>query len=282
MQIFQGDLHIHSSYSDGILAPEDIIRIAESRALNFIGIADHHCLSGTREAMRFIEATHSPVEGIWCQEASCGHQMHLLILGCKTVHHSIDLKRLDEFAAGIKKEGGALVVAHPWSFFFSRKTVAILNDLVREKIVDGLELMNLAFAGDADDWEKMLIHYEKNWIDKGLAILGGSDWHSPRFGHVIGAARTYLWADNAGERSILDAVRKGYCTGGASALLLKESGNWQKTDGILRRIFGKGSGVIYRDGVLGPEYLVSELMAARENRSRQPDIDFNRLKRYYY
>lgn len=39
------DLHIHSTFSDGSLTPEEIVKIAEMRGLKSISITDHDCIS---------------------------------------------------------------------------------------------------------------------------------------------------------------------------------------------------------------------------------------------
>ncbi len=44
------DLHIHSTFSDGTLSPEEIVREAGERGLRAISITDHDCVDGVQPA----------------------------------------------------------------------------------------------------------------------------------------------------------------------------------------------------------------------------------------
>ena len=46
------DLHIHSTFSDGMLKPAEIVDLAESRELSAIAITDHDTVGGTDEAIQ--------------------------------------------------------------------------------------------------------------------------------------------------------------------------------------------------------------------------------------
>lgn len=46
----RGDLHIHSTASDGSLSPEQIVILAKSRGIDTIAISDHNSIDGLSEA----------------------------------------------------------------------------------------------------------------------------------------------------------------------------------------------------------------------------------------
>jgi predicted metal-dependent phosphoesterase TrpH len=65
------DLHIHSTASDGSLAPSDIIRLAQKLNLGAIAITDHDSLDGSRQAVKAgIPAALKFVSGV---EISAAH-----------------------------------------------------------------------------------------------------------------------------------------------------------------------------------------------------------------
>jgi len=73
------DLHIHSTFSDGILNPTEIIDLAESQGLSAISITDHDTAAGTDEAMK--RGREKGVEVITGIEISSWHgdtSMHIL------------------------------------------------------------------------------------------------------------------------------------------------------------------------------------------------------------
>ena len=73
------DLHIHSTFSDGVLKPADIIDLADLQGLKAIAITDHDTAAGTDEAM---ERGHEKgIEVITGIEISSWHgdtSMHIL------------------------------------------------------------------------------------------------------------------------------------------------------------------------------------------------------------
>jgi predicted metal-dependent phosphoesterase TrpH len=46
------DLHIHSTFSDGMLKPAEVVDLAESQGLKAVAITDHDTAAGTDEAMQ--------------------------------------------------------------------------------------------------------------------------------------------------------------------------------------------------------------------------------------
>ncbi len=49
------DLHNHSSYSDGSMSPEEILRAAKKAHVDILAITDHDALEGSRELLRLGE-----------------------------------------------------------------------------------------------------------------------------------------------------------------------------------------------------------------------------------
>lgn len=73
------DLHIHSTFSDGVLKPAELVDLAQSQGVSAISITDHDTAAGTDEAMkRGAEKGIEVVAGI---EVSSWHgdtSMHIL------------------------------------------------------------------------------------------------------------------------------------------------------------------------------------------------------------
>ncbi|MBI1798675.1 MAG: PHP domain-containing protein, partial [Candidatus Eisenbacteria bacterium] len=58
------DLHAHTTYSDGLLAPDAVVRHAVERQLAALAITDHDSVEGLPEARRAAGATIEVVPGI--------------------------------------------------------------------------------------------------------------------------------------------------------------------------------------------------------------------------
>jgi len=70
------DLHVHSTASDGLYSPADVVRRAALRGLGTIGLADHDTLDGVREAVDAGEVRVIP--GCEFSVAAPWGEMHLL------------------------------------------------------------------------------------------------------------------------------------------------------------------------------------------------------------
>lgn len=73
------DLHIHSSYSDGILTPYEIITVADKKNIKYISITDHD----TVDSQTCIESFKGPkkltiIPGIELSTEYMQHEIHLL------------------------------------------------------------------------------------------------------------------------------------------------------------------------------------------------------------
>jgi predicted metal-dependent phosphoesterase TrpH len=73
------DLHIHSTFSDGVHTPSEVVDLAESQGLDAIAITDHDTAAGTDEALH--RASTKGIEVITGIEVSSWHgdtSMHIL------------------------------------------------------------------------------------------------------------------------------------------------------------------------------------------------------------
>ncbi|MEO0117351.1 MAG: PHP domain-containing protein [candidate division WOR-3 bacterium] len=63
------DLHIHTTYSDGLLTPEEVVKKAKELNLSAIAIADHDAVGGIEPAKKAGEVL--GIEVVPCLELSC-------------------------------------------------------------------------------------------------------------------------------------------------------------------------------------------------------------------
>ena len=90
------DLHIHSSYSDGVLTPEEIVELAKNQGIKYISITDHDSIS----AQYIINKNDTGVNIIPGIEFSTEYNdLEIHILG-----YFIDInnRRLNEVVSGLR------------------------------------------------------------------------------------------------------------------------------------------------------------------------------------
>jgi hypothetical protein len=92
----RGDLHVHSTASDGTLSPADLVALALERGLRVLAITDHDSVEGVDEALAAAEGTGLLViPALELSAAQGGHDVHML--GYFVDHHDPVLRqRLSE------------------------------------------------------------------------------------------------------------------------------------------------------------------------------------------
>lgn len=170
----KADTHIHTSYSDGLMTPEETVAtIAGSSDLRVIAITDHDTVEGALAAQHFAQNHASKLEVIIGQEISTG-EGDVVGLFLKST-----LPRFQTALAAIEAihaQGGLAVAVHP----FSRWTILGLMHGVSQKIFqlpfDAVEVQN-GFPGNFIN--NPLTSWLNRRVGQQLPELGGSDSHAP-------------------------------------------------------------------------------------------------------
>jgi len=76
------DLHMHSSFSDGVRTPSELVALARGRGLAAIGLTDHDCLDGIAEMMKAAgQAGLEVLPGVELSSEYRGRDLHILGYG---------------------------------------------------------------------------------------------------------------------------------------------------------------------------------------------------------
>ena len=65
---FMIDLHTHSTASDGIYSPEDLVQKAQDRNIKVLALTDHDTIDGLKEAKKAFSALERYYSGTLCAE----------------------------------------------------------------------------------------------------------------------------------------------------------------------------------------------------------------------
>ena len=84
------DLHLHSTASDGVLTPTEVVRLAKERGLTTIALTDHDTTSGWEEAM------------------AAGRELGVEVLGGFEINSETDLGHIDFLVYGADAQNAAL------------------------------------------------------------------------------------------------------------------------------------------------------------------------------
>jgi predicted metal-dependent phosphoesterase TrpH len=103
------DLHIHSTFSDGVYSPAEIVEIAHRNGVEVLSIADHDCVDGVPEA---IDAANGydveVVSGVELSSEFDGRDLHILGYGFDSASGELT-EMLKRFRDTREKRGLAII-----------------------------------------------------------------------------------------------------------------------------------------------------------------------------
>ena len=202
----KADLHIHSTASDGLASPREILDYVQSETdLDLIAIADHDMLEGAIEAARLA------AEGQYRFHVIVGVEIttlegHLLAYD---IHQPIPmLHPLDWTLREIHAQGGWAIVPHPLSYLtrsLGRRGILRVTHDVRDGVYfDGIEVLNPSLAGKVVYGHILSLNAYLQ-----LPETGGSDSHVLE---TIGSA--YTWFPGTTPDDYRRAIRAGRSVAG--------------------------------------------------------------------
>jgi predicted metal-dependent phosphoesterase TrpH len=203
LSLGRADLHMHSTYSDGLGTIEDILSfVGQQRDLDVIALTDHDTIEGAQRARDLASKQKTDFEIIVGEEVSTreGHLLTLFIE--RRIPPGLSVERSIELA---HEQGGLAIIAHPFNRVFrhsiQREVVDRLQDAPAEARPDGIETLNGSFAGIGASRLAMT----RNRLHYRLPETGSSDAHTVT---AIGCAFTWFAGTTAADlrASLLDAT----------------------------------------------------------------------------
>ncbi len=179
----RADLHIHTSVSDGLFTPRQLLEhVARQGRLDVIAITDHDRLDGSLWA--YARRDRYPFEIIPGVEVSSAEGHILAYWVTEPIPTGLSMA---ETVAAIHEQGGAAVLAHP--FFRQMRNIRRASKLYRRDPdyllragLDGLEGFNAAVILPGTNRTARRVAKRL-----GLAVTGGSDAHTIG---AVGAGQT--------------------------------------------------------------------------------------------
>ena len=166
------DPHIHTTYSDGMATPREVVERAVALGLDVIAITDHDSVAGAIEAREIAARDGYPVEVIVGVEVTTFLGVHLLAL---FVEERLPMLRSTASTiVQVARRGGLALAPHPLSPLTPSMGRRLIERVLARGIpLAGVETMNPSPAGRPS---ARVVALNRGW---GLAEFGGSDAHFP-------------------------------------------------------------------------------------------------------
>ncbi|HHE76623.1 MAG TPA: PHP domain-containing protein [Candidatus Parcubacteria bacterium] len=167
----KADLHIHTTFSDGLSSPKEVVSAAIKKGINCICVTDHNEIKGAIEAMRFaFDKDILVIPGIEVTTKS-GHILGINVK--KEIKKGLSPEKTIE---EIRKQGGVAVIAHPFdwptrSFRGGEKKILSFGS---ENV--GIEAFNAGAIVKSSNSRALKFARKHNFI-----ITAGSDAHEAKF-----------------------------------------------------------------------------------------------------
>jgi predicted metal-dependent phosphoesterase TrpH len=208
----KAELHLHTTFSDGLMTPaETIAIIAERGSVNVVAITDHDTAEGAFVAREFARQHHPQLDVIIGQEVSTG-EGDVVGLFLKSTLPTFDTAA--EAIDAIHQQNGLAIAVHPFVFFLGMSSV---GNAIRYLPFDGVEVRHgCPLSIPSNIWASVV-----NYFGPRLPALGSSDSHIP---FTVGQAFTWFPGVNSADlRRAIETgqVRPGGTTWKILAMLRK-------------------------------------------------------------
>ena len=168
------EVHAHTTASDGMVSPAELVAAAAAIGLAVLCITDHDTMNGVDAA---VEAGHRlGVEVVGGQEITCAFPANTHVVG---LFHDRPVRMgmsLADTVDAVHDHGGLAILAHPFMpTFFASAGPRRIRELLRHRRVDGVELRHRAPMGPGG-WDRLDAFYAAHREGLGAA-LGAGDSH---------------------------------------------------------------------------------------------------------
>jgi predicted metal-dependent phosphoesterase TrpH len=214
----RADLHMHSTYSDGVATIKQILEYVEQHTnLDVIAITDHDVIEGSLRARDLWAAGNYHFDFVVGEEVSTG-EGHLLGLFIEqripaglSMERSIDL---------IHQQGGLAIVAHPLHPLFRYSCQREVLDRIctqRDVWPDAIETWNASFCGIYANRQTMTVNREcYGWPE-----VGNSD------AHVLSAiGRGYTWFEGKSAQDVRTTIEANLSAAGGKLWKVRDYFTW--------------------------------------------------------
>ena len=184
------DPHCHTTASDGMVTPAELVAAAVSAGLDLIAVTDHDTMAAVGETVeRGAAAGLSVVAG---QEVTTKWPARTHIGGWFLGQPIRRGMSLEDTVAAIHDQGGLAIIVHPFMpVYFGSIQPGMLRRLLERHSVDGIEMLSTVPIGARR--RKVLDEFYAANRDRLGAAIGASDCHFG--GHDIGRAVTEYEGD---------------------------------------------------------------------------------------
>jgi hypothetical protein len=207
---YRGDLHVHSTDSDGTKCVSELFNIAGEQGLNFLAVTDHNSICNWWK----LPGKTQGILPLPSMEITTflGHANAFGIDDWVDWRTGKDGRTINDVADEVHEKGGLFSVNHPCTPGLPNGHASWRHDDFDWRKADALEVWNAPVFSGGEAANQQCRQLWDHLLNQGLRItgLGGSDAHY--LGDTVqpvGLPVNYLYLDELSREGILQAIKKG-------------------------------------------------------------------------
>jgi hypothetical protein len=161
-QWYRGNLHMHSTNSDGARSPAEAIAWYRDAGYDFAVLSDHRIVSDTST---FSTPDFLTIPGIEMHgpDPYTGERYHLLAVGVQDLSRSDDAWGIQEAIDRVNEAQGIAVMAHPYWLGQSAFDMRKLHGFVGMEVFNSTCDLTHGKGFSNVTWDEYLLHYGRTW-----------------------------------------------------------------------------------------------------------------------
>ena len=202
---YKGNLHTHTTRSDGQLDPEEVVLRYREADYDFLALTDHGTVTYVKGVSDegFLLLLGAELDG---DRGEAAESVHVLGFGLSRVANVPVGPSVPEATAWIQEQGGEALIAHPyWSGL-------LVYDLLRWQGQLGIEIFNtgchyeIAKGYSTVHWDDLLGRGRHTW---GVAVDDSHHWQTVN--HPVDTAKAWVMvkAEELTREALLASLRAG-------------------------------------------------------------------------
>ncbi len=200
-KLLKGNLHLHTTLSDGRKTPDEALDIYRAAGYDFVALTDHREVKSPTVEKNGILA----IKALEFDFYMPGQVMHILGIGVnpditeKVLRHSSPQKAIDE----VNRQGGVAILAHPAWSLNTPSVICTLRGLCAIEIYNTVS--GLPWNLDRADSSHIIDECLASGMDMRLVACDDAHYYAGD------ECQSYIWlkCESNTEESILAALKKG-------------------------------------------------------------------------
>ena len=159
---YRGNLHMHSTNSDGAKSPADAVAWYRDAGYDFVALSDHHVVSDTTA---FAQPGFVTIPGVEMHgpDPYTGERYHILATGVSGFERSSESWGPQEAIDRVNAGGGIAVMAHPYWLGQSANDMLEIEGFVGMEVFNSVTDVTRAKGFSGVTWDEYLLQAGLTW-----------------------------------------------------------------------------------------------------------------------